>query len=192
MNASRKIFISKQRFKNAMRFRQATYPELSRGIHIAEETIKYCVKREAIMPDNLDLICKYLDVSPLYIQGKQMDKALDPNQYESDLRGCKDSSGSPLFDENDIITLCDIYKKRRDPEGLRIPAYEESKIARYREEYLERKEKEKETLLDYCVDNFSRSLITADHDRSYFEKHYSAIKERIDEAITAYVLKHED
>lgn len=192
MNASRKIFISKQRFRNAMRFRQVSFAELSKGIHVAVETIKYCVKCEAIMPDNLDLICKYLDVSPLYIQGKQTEKAPDPSQYESELRNYKDSNGSPVFDENEIIEFCQICKKRRDPEGLRIPSYEEAEIVRYHEEYFERKEKEKEMLLDYCIKNFSKSLITADHDRSYFEKHFSDIKDRIDEAITAYIFTHEE
>ena len=192
MNVSRKVFINKQRFKNTLQLRKLTVSELSRRIYIPRETIKYCLQKEMIMPDTLETICKYLDVSPEYIQGKQTEKAPKWDQMDQVITFQLQKSG--WVDDEDLPYLLKEVKERTDPEGNWIPHYWEKNIA----EHLSVKQNEKEMIINLLVSNFSapgsqyHRFSSDQYTRDYFEKHYEEITERISDVIAGYIIRHEE
>ena len=195
MNVSRKVFINRQRLKNALKFKGISVPELSRQIGVPYDTLRYCIQREKIMPDILEEICKYLDVSSLYIQGKLTEKAPDPIQYEKTLRDVDASLVD--FTDADISFMVEETIKRTDPDGNRIPLFAETSIHEYIEERKKKEEAEKEMLIDYLVSNFADvpSIMIHDcdrdqFDRSYFENHFNHLKDLIDSTILSFLIMH--
>lgn len=193
MNVSRKVFINRQRLKNALKLKGISVPELSRQIGVPYDTLRYCIQREKIMPDILEEICKYLDVSSLYIQGKLTDPACDPVQYEKQLRDVTFTE----FTDEEISSAVEEYTKRIDPDGNRIPLFAETSIHEYMEERKEKEKAEKEMLINYLVSNFADvpSIMIPDcdrdqFDRSYFENHFNHLKDLIDSTILSFLIMH--
>ena len=73
MNTSRKVFISKKRFKEALKARGFKVKDVCNKIGVPYDTLKYCLREQLIMPDILDSICKCLNVHPDYLRGKEME-----------------------------------------------------------------------------------------------------------------------
>lgn len=189
MNVERKKHFSKKRLKYARDVRGVSLANIADGTGISLETLRYCVKREKILPENLDLICKYLDVSQLYINEERTEKAPDPDNMET-----YPEYYSGLIDDDDLPAVISDIKRRIDPDGNWIPHYREKDIA----EYLSAKQDEKEVIITLLVSNFSapgsqfHRFSIDQYNRDYFAKHYEEIKERIEDLITGYILRHED
>lgn len=191
---SRKVSINKQRFKNALKLRGVNVSELGEQINVPGETIKYCVKKENIMPDTLETICKYLDVSPEYIQGKTSAKAYSDKQIKQIIK-----EKSVFFsDPEEIEYFISENERRTDPDGLRIFSYSDHEELLTAKKVLAERDHGKEMIIDYLMKTYTRKSRTVPAlkiisnrgqiDRSYFENHFEEIKKRIDETIISYIV----
>jgi hypothetical protein len=95
-------------------------------------------------------------------------------------------------DDDEISWIISDQIKRIDSDGNRIPRFFEGSAEQVKNAYKQKKEAERDFIINYLVDNYSASAITGNRSRKYFENHYSQIKSRIDETITAYVLRHKE
>lgn len=80
MNIVRKVYVSKRRLKYARDARGVSLADVAKGTGIPLETLRYCVKRELIMPDVLDKVSEFLDVAQEYLQEFKIEqwKKYDP------------------------------------------------------------------------------------------------------------------
>lgn len=68
MGKEHKVFISKERFKALLKEKGLTMRKVCDGCNLYYETIRPCISKQRIMPEDLVLIAKYLDVSKEYLQ----------------------------------------------------------------------------------------------------------------------------
>ena len=172
----RKIKISKQRFKNACKARHTNMKKIVEEIGGSYDTVRYCIQHEEIMPDTLEEISKCLNVHPDYLEGKEMEKAEDPETW----REYPENKEIPASDLDDAISW---YKNQIDSEGMLIPDYHKKSIHN-------RYERKKDLLLDYLSEDSNPLFMNKT--RSYFEKHYEDIQDLITFTIHAYIVKHKE
>lgn len=70
MGKEHKVFISKERFKALLKEKGLTMRKVCDGCNLYYETIRPCISKQRIMPEDLFLIARYLDVSKEYLQGE--------------------------------------------------------------------------------------------------------------------------
>lgn len=119
MGKEHKVFISKERFKALLKEKGLTMRKVCDGCNLYYETIRPCISKQRIMPEDLSLIARYLDVSKEYLQGEAdypesyrvMESIKDVNNMRRDgvirnylhyrLRagGYKFTDGTPVTDE---------------------------------------------------------------------------------------------
>ena len=119
MGKEHKVFISKERFKALLKEKGLTMRKVCDGCNLYYETIRPCISKQRIMPEDLSLIARYLDVSKEYLQGeadypesyREMESIKDINNMRRDgvirnylhyrLRasGYKFTDGTPVTDE---------------------------------------------------------------------------------------------
>lgn len=70
MGKTRKVYVSKERIREQLDLIGISLNRLCAETGLYYETIRPCIAKGAIMPDDLELIAKRLDVCTEYLQGK--------------------------------------------------------------------------------------------------------------------------
>lgn len=151
MNDSRKLYISKKRFTYARKKRHLKITEIANSINVPYETLRQCIRYQKIMPDHLDAIAQFMNVSPDYLKG--MDTGKNPQTYFIENVVIKGKTSLEKFKSLMPIT---------DPEGNVIPSYYMYQNDIYKQE-------KRELLYGYL------SKVIVGCSKEFFDSHYIEI-----------------